>query len=52
MYFDEPEDHSKIVSNPEMSMVLSVNAVGLLILGLMPQRLMDICAYAIVRSLQ
>jgi NADH-quinone oxidoreductase subunit N len=52
MYFDEPEDHSKILSNPEMSMVLSVNAVGLLILGLMPQRLMDICAYAMVRSLQ
>lgn len=52
MYFDEPEDHSPIVSHPEMNMVLSVNAVGLLILGLMPQRLMDICAYAIVRSLQ
>ena len=52
MYFDEPEDRNAIVSHPEMNMVLSVNAVGLLILGLMPQRLMDICAYAIVRSLQ
>ncbi|HWU83660.1 MAG TPA: NADH-quinone oxidoreductase subunit NuoN [Methylophilaceae bacterium] len=52
MYFDEPEDHSPIVAHPELNMVLSVNAVGLLILGLMPQRLMDICAYAILRSLQ
>lgn len=52
MYFDEPEDHSPIAAPADMNMVLSVNAAGLLLLGLMPQRLMDICAYAISRSLQ
>jgi NADH-quinone oxidoreductase subunit N len=52
MYFDEPVDHSPIVNYPEMNMVLSVNALGLLALGIMPQRLMDICAYAIGHSLQ
>lgn len=52
MYFDEPEDNSPIVSYPEMNMVLSVNALGLLAFGLMPQHLMDICAYAIGHSLQ
>lgn len=52
MYFDEPLDHHEIRNYPEMNMVLSANALGLLILGLMPQRLMDICAYVVVRSLQ
>ncbi|MFA6179527.1 MAG: NADH-quinone oxidoreductase subunit N, partial [Candidatus Methylopumilus sp.] len=52
MYFDEPQDHTPIANNAEMNMVLSVNAIGLLILGLMPQHLMEICAYAITRSLQ
>jgi len=52
MYFDEPQDQTPIANNAEMNMVLSVNAIGLLILGLMPQRLMEICAYAITRSLQ
>lgn len=52
MYFDEPEDNSPIAAPADMNMVLSLNAIGLLLLGLMPQRLMDICAYAITRSLQ
>jgi len=52
MYFDEPQDNSPIVNHVEMNMVLSVNALGLLALGMMPQRLMEICAYAITRSLQ
>lgn len=52
MYFDEPMDHTPIQGQADMNMVLSVNALGLLALGLMPQRLMDICAYAIRNSLQ
>ena len=52
MYFDEPTDHTPINNPPEMNMLLSVNALGLLALGIMPQRLMDICAYAIAHSLQ
>ena len=52
MYFDDPQDNTPIVPQADMNMVLSVNALALLVLGLMPQRLMDICAYAIVHSLQ
>ena len=52
MYFDDAVDHTPINAQADMNMVLSLNALGLLMLGLMPQRLMDICAYAIMRSLQ
>jgi NADH-quinone oxidoreductase subunit N len=52
MYFDEPLDNTPIRGQADMNMVLSVNALGLLALGLMPQRLLDICGYAIMRSLQ
>ncbi|MEO8418759.1 MAG: NADH-quinone oxidoreductase subunit N, partial [Methylophilaceae bacterium] len=52
MYFDDAQDRSPIVASGDMNMILSVNALGLLALGLMPQRLMDICAYAITHSLQ
>ncbi len=52
MYFDEPADKTPINNPPEMNMLLSVNSLGLLAIGIMPQRLMDICAYAIAHSLQ
>lgn len=51
MYFDEPADHHPIQVPADMRAVLSVNAFALLIFGLMPQGLMSLCAYAIVRSL-
>jgi len=52
MYFDDPQDNSPIAPQADMNMVLSVNALALLALGMMPQRLMDICRYAIINSLQ
>jgi NADH-quinone oxidoreductase subunit N len=52
MYFDDAVDHTPINAQADMNMVLSVNALGLLVLGLMPQRLLDLCGYAIMRSLQ
>lgn len=52
MYFDDPQDTSPIAPQADMNMVLSVNALALLAFGMMPQRLMDICGYAIIRSLQ
>ena len=52
MYFDEPQDHTPITSPLDMKIVLSINAFALLGLGLMPQQLMNICAYAITSSLQ
>lgn len=52
MYFDEPKDRKAIDAPIEMKLMLSLNAFGLLLLGLFPQRLMDICAYAISHSMQ
>jgi len=35
-----------------MALVLGVNGMAILVLGLMPQRLMELCAYAVAHSLQ
>jgi NADH-quinone oxidoreductase subunit N len=51
MYFDEPTDNSPIMAPLDMRIALGVNAIGLLVIGLMPQRFMEICAYAMVKSL-
>jgi len=52
MYFDEPQDTSPIDAPTGMRVMLSVNAIGLLVLGLMPQALMGISAYAMFYSIQ
>ncbi len=52
MYFDEPVDHTPIKPATDMNIVLSMNALALLVLGLMPQSLMTLCAYAVTHSLQ
>jgi NADH-quinone oxidoreductase subunit N len=51
MYFDAPKDKAPINSTPEMRWALSLNALALLGFGLMPQALMNLCAYAITLSL-
>ena len=51
MYFDEPIDHSPIVAPLDMRIVLGVNAIALLVIGMMPQGLMELCIYAVSRSL-
>jgi NADH-quinone oxidoreductase subunit N len=52
MYFDEPQDTTPIVVQPDVALVFSVNGLAMLVLGLMPQRLMELCAYAVAHSLQ
>ncbi len=52
MYFDTPQDNSMISAPADMKLILSVNAITLLALGLMPQTLMQICGVAIGASLQ
>jgi NADH-quinone oxidoreductase subunit N len=52
MYFDTPQDSSMISTPADMKLILSVNAIALLALGLMPQYLMQICGVAIGASLQ
>ena len=51
MYFDEPIDHHPIEAPIDMRIALGVNALALLAIGIMPQGLMELCAYAITRSL-
>lgn len=52
MYFDAPADNTRITAPRDVRFVLSCNACALLLLGLMPQSLMNFCAQAIVTSLQ
>jgi len=51
MYFDEPTDTSPIVAGPDVRVALSVNGAFVLILGIVPQSLLALCAQAMVRSL-
>jgi NADH-quinone oxidoreductase subunit N len=52
MYFDTPQDSSAISAPVDMKFILSINALALLALGILPQGLMNICGAAISRSLQ
>jgi NADH-quinone oxidoreductase subunit N len=47
MYFDEPRDVSAIAGPPEMRALMSANGLALLVLGLVPQWLMDYCVSAV-----
>lgn len=51
MYFDEPQDTSPIVASTGMRVILGSNALALLALGIMPQVLMGVAAYAIFNSI-
>jgi NADH-quinone oxidoreductase subunit N len=51
MYFEEPTDTSPIVAAPDMRVALSVNGVSVLVLGIVPQYLLALCAQAMVRTL-
>ncbi len=51
MYFDEPADLRPIVATPDMRVALSVNGAFVLVLGIVPQYLLALCAQAMVRTL-
>ncbi len=51
MYFDDPLDHHPIEAPMDMRIVLSFNALALLVVGIMPERLIEICIYTITSSL-
>lgn len=44
MYFDEPVDSSAIVAGSSLRAVLSANGLAVLILGIFPSGLLDLCA--------
>lgn len=51
MYFDAPLDESPIRPEGDIAMLMSTNGLAVLALGILPQPLMALCAYAIQRSL-
>jgi NADH-quinone oxidoreductase subunit N len=51
MYFDDAEDRSPIVVPFEMRVLLTVNALALLGLGVLPERLVALCLDAMHQSL-
>ncbi len=50
MYFDDAVDQHAVEAPMDMRIILGVNALALLVLGIMPQKLMELCIYAITRS--
>ncbi len=51
MYFDEPDTKEEININSEASMLISLNGLGVLVLGLLPGALMAMCAASVQQSL-
>jgi len=51
MYFDAPQDENRIQAQPDMNLLLSMNGLGVLALGILPQPLMALCIYSIQHSL-
>jgi NADH-quinone oxidoreductase subunit N len=44
MYFTDPVDHTPLTAAPEMRWVLSANALALVVLGIFPGVLLDLCS--------
>ena len=51
MYFDAPEDETPISASMDMRILISANGLAVAALGLFPQVIMSLCAYALLRSL-
>src|SRR5882672_4613605 len=47
MYFDEPQDAGRIDAKLDVSVLLSASGLAVLVLGILPQPLMQLCFYAI-----
>ncbi|TAN84074.1 MAG: NADH-quinone oxidoreductase subunit N, partial [Gallionella sp.] len=51
MYFDAPESHAPITVGSDTALLISVNGLGVLFLGLLPNVLMSVCAVSVRQSL-
>jgi len=51
MYFDQPADDSPIAAPLDMRILISANGLAVAVLGIFPQVIMSLCAYALLRSL-
>jgi len=50
MYFDDPLDRTPIVPRGDAGVLLSANGLLLLVLGIVPQQLIGLCAIALTQS--
>ncbi|MBK6357311.1 MAG: NADH-quinone oxidoreductase subunit NuoN [Betaproteobacteria bacterium] len=51
MYFDAPVDDTPLVAPMDMRILISANGLAVAFLGIFPQVIMSLCAYALLRSL-
>ncbi|MFN4340428.1 MAG: NADH-quinone oxidoreductase subunit NuoN [Azonexus sp.] len=51
MYFDAPADETPLAGGMDMRILISANGLAVAFLGLFPQVIMSLCAYALLRSL-
>jgi NADH-quinone oxidoreductase subunit N len=51
MYFDPPADTAPIVAAQDMRVALSANGAFVLVLGVIPQYLLALCANAMIKTL-
>lgn len=51
MYFDAPLDEEVLRPRADISLLMSANGIGILVLGIVPQPLMALCVYSIQHSL-
>ncbi|MFN4325408.1 MAG: NADH-quinone oxidoreductase subunit NuoN [Azonexus sp.] len=51
MYFDAPADETPLAAGMDMRILISANGLAVAFLGLFPQVIMSLCAYALLRSL-
>ena len=51
MYFDPPADMTPINATIDVKVLMSANGLAVALLGIFPQTLMSLCAFALLRSL-
>lgn len=51
MYFDAPADPTPLSAPLDMRILISANGLAVALLGIFPQMIMSLCAYALLRSL-
>ena len=51
MYFDAPVDDTPLTAPLDMRILISANGLAVALLGIFPQVIMSLCAYALLRSL-
>jgi NADH-quinone oxidoreductase subunit N len=50
MYFDDPVETAPVVARGDTQLLLSANGIAVLVLGILPQQLIGICAIALSES--